>query len=193
LGNETSEIIEFVQNVGRFQRGEEVIITSTDDGTQTTDDSKPSAKASSLAESELPPQKQTPKNTNNSKKNNNIGALQALQGRRNQKQGKGRVPPPSKKAMKANSTSQISDSESAAMELKTQSTEASHPSKPETQQKVEKSRPSRGKATIVCGCFGTKHKALTNCLYCGRISCVEEGYDFCPFCGYCIEEIKDER
>jgi hypothetical protein len=176
--------------VGRFQRGEEVILTSTDDGTQTTDDSKPSAKAPSLAASELPPQKQTNKNSNNSNNNKNTGALQGL---RNQKQVKGRVPPPSRKATKANNTSQISDCKSAAMELKTQSTEVSHSSKPETQQKVEKSRPSRGKATIVCGCFGTKHKALTNCLYCGRISCVEEGYDFCPFCGYCIEEIKDER
>jgi hypothetical protein len=42
----------------------------------------------------------------------------------------------------------------------------------------------------VCGCYGTRHKALTNCLYCGRISCTLEGYDFCSFCGYMVEEVK---
>jgi hypothetical protein len=172
--------------VGRFQRGEEVVLPSTEDGTQTTDESKPSAKAPNLEASELPPQKQT----NNSNKKNNTGALQ---GRQNQKQGKGRVPPPSRKATNANNTSQISDSKPAAVELRIESTEASHSTNPEPQQKAEKLPPSRGKATIVCGCFGAKHKALTNCLYCGRISCVAEGYDFCAFCGYCIEEIKDEK
>jgi NACalpha-BTF3-like transcription factor len=47
--------------------------------------------------------------------------------------------------------------------------------------------PLRGKATIVCGCFGTVHKPLTNCLYCGRISCKKEGYGYCPFCSNLID------
>jgi len=51
--------------------------------------------------------------------------------------------------------------------------------------------PPRGKAKIVCGCFGTKYKALTNCLYCGRIICEREGYGFCPFCGYLVEKVKE--
>ena len=46
---------------------------------------------------------------------------------------------------------------------------------------------AKGKAKIVCGCFGTKHKALTNCLICGRISCSKEGYDFCASCGWLVE------
>lgn len=50
--------------------------------------------------------------------------------------------------------------------------------------------PPRGKATIVCGCFGTKHKCLTNCLNCGRISCQREGYSYCPFCGFLVQEFK---
>ena len=50
--------------------------------------------------------------------------------------------------------------------------------------------PPKGKAKFDCGCFGTLHKALGNCLYCGRITCEREGYGFCPFCGYLVEEVK---
>jgi activating signal cointegrator 1 len=32
------------------------------------------------------------------------------------------------------------------------------------------------------------HKALNNCLHCGRISCEREGYDYCPFCSYMVYE-----
>jgi Putative zinc finger motif, C2HC5-type len=53
-----------------------------------------------------------------------------------------------------------------------------------------KQPPPKGKASVVCGCFGTQHKALTNCLYCGRISCEREGYGFCAFCGYMVDEAK---
>lgn len=50
------------------------------------------------------------------------------------------------------------------------------------------SPPSKGvpSSKRVCGCFGTVHKPLTNCLYCGRISCIQEGYDFCAFCGFLV-------
>lgn len=51
------------------------------------------------------------------------------------------------------------------------------------------SPPPKGKAKYDCGCFGTLHRALTNCLYCGRITCEKEGYGFCPFCGYLVEEV----
>jgi Putative zinc finger motif, C2HC5-type len=48
--------------------------------------------------------------------------------------------------------------------------------------------PQQGQASVVCGCFGTTHPALTNCLHCGRISCAREGYDYCAFCGYLVLE-----
>lgn len=54
---------------------------------------------------------------------------------------------------------------------------------------VRKSQPVRGTAVRVCGCYGTYHQPLTNCLHCGRISCSEEGYDFCPFCGFLVEAV----
>jgi hypothetical protein len=48
----------------------------------------------------------------------------------------------------------------------------------------------KGKAKTICGCYGNKHKPLTNCLHCGRISCEIEGYDFCPFCHILIEDFS---
>jgi hypothetical protein len=51
--------------------------------------------------------------------------------------------------------------------------------------------PRRGRRTNpVCDCFGTFHKALTNCLTCGRIACEPETYDYCPFCGYLLEPVQ---
>lgn len=176
LGNETPEIVEFVENVGRFQRGEEVILASTEKDGHATDDSKPEALNI-----------EAPESLNQTNNKNKSGA------RRNQKQSNGRVPPPSKKAMNSGRTKIDSDSEPNATVVKNEIVDASQaPIIQKAAQKVKKSQPTRGKATVVCGCFGTKHKVLTNCLYCGRISCIEEGYDFCPFCGYLIEEIKDE-
>jgi predicted nucleic acid binding AN1-type Zn finger protein len=50
--------------------------------------------------------------------------------------------------------------------------------------------PQKGKAKVECGCFGNKHKALANCLHCGRVSCQAEGYDFCPFCEYLVQPVQ---
>lgn len=58
--------------------------------------------------------------------------------------------------------------------------------------KPKMSQPAKGKASYICGCFGTVHKPLTNCLYCGRIACIKEGYDFCPFCGLMLEKVESK-
>lgn len=50
------------------------------------------------------------------------------------------------------------------------------------------SKPLIGTPQTTCGCFGNKHKPLTNCLNCGRISCELEGYDYCPFCNHLITQ-----
>ena len=34
-----------------------------------------------------------------------------------------------------------------------------------------------------CGCFGTEHEVINNCLNCGRIICAREGERPCPYCG----------
>ena len=57
------------------------------------------------------------------------------------------------------------------------------------QQQQQQSKPQKGKPkNNCCGCYGNKHKPLTNCLHCGRISCEIEGYDCCHFCGYLIQD-----
>lgn len=66
------------------------------------------------------------------------------------------------------------------------------------QQKVSKSKPKSSTKTSIsqltsprgaeCGCYGTLHECLTNCLGCGRISCVNEGYGSCFFCGRNVKE-----
>lgn len=48
------------------------------------------------------------------------------------------------------------------------------------------------KKRVPCGCFGTKHDVYPiapNCLFCGRIYCVNEGLGKCFFCG---EELVDD-
>jgi len=61
------------------------------------------------------------------------------------------------------------------------------PKKPEP---LKEKLPAKGKAKVICGCFGMTHKALTNCLHCGRISCRKEGYGYCPHCSHLIEKVN---
>ena len=112
-----------------------------------------------------------------------------------------KVPPQKKKSVARNVPSLQSpknNSQSAASNNKVNNGEASA----ETRQSILQSKtvekpaikskstpPTKGKAKYDCGCFGTLHRALTNCLYCGRITCEKEGYGFCPFCGYLVEEV----
>ncbi|KAJ9469806.1 hypothetical protein DIPPA_27772 [Diplonema papillatum] len=42
-----------------------------------------------------------------------------------------------------------------------------------------------------CNCEATKHKLLTNCMYCGKIVCQQEGWGRCYFCG--SEVSKDSK
>ena len=44
-----------------------------------------------------------------------------------------------------------------------------------------------------CGCYGTVHKILTNCLVCGRIACSVEGYSYCCYCTYYISAVKPKK
>ena len=57
--------------------------------------------------------------------------------------------------------------------------------------KKQQSKPQKGKpVNKICGCYGNKHKPLTNCLHCGRISCEVEEFDYCHFCGYLIQDFS---
>jgi hypothetical protein len=61
--------------------------------------------------------------------------------------------------------------------------------------RVEKSK-KKEKAIVlestkrsVCGCLGTTHRAVVNCLCCGRVLCASEGVGECFFCGSKVNEI----
>ncbi len=49
-----------------------------------------------------------------------------------------------------------------------------------------------GSSRKECGCYGTIHECLTNCLDCGRIACVEEGYGECFFCRKLVLDEEEE-
>ncbi|EKE39908.1 zinc finger motif, C2HC5-type protein [Entamoeba nuttalli P19] len=50
--------------------------------------------------------------------------------------------------------------------------------------------PDKPRGRIECRCYGTVHKAIGNCLSCGRIHCSEEGPGKCLYCGERLEIIR---
>mmetsp|Transcript_60485 Transcript_60485/g.91216 ORF Transcript_60485/g.91216 Transcript_60485/m.91216 type:complete len:284 (-) Transcript_60485:789-1640(-) len=164
LGEATQEVTDFVDNVGRYQDDEPLKITGSEIEAE-REDSKPKAQETLTKPT---PTKKQPK-------------YDAQQASKTRKQNKSRVPPPQRKDQASKQSEQTKQHEPNI---------PSQPTKPK-ERTVIKSRPPKGKPKIICGCFGSKHKPLTNCLYCGRISCVQEGYDFCGFCGYSVEAVRD--
>jgi Putative zinc finger motif, C2HC5-type len=200
LGGNSAELDQFVENVCRHQKGEPLVVVGEETQSTSHQDQETSNAKNAAVSDSIPQQK--PQNSK---------ASAALESRRNkQNQGKkSRVPPPksstSNNSRKSpppssrtvgNSTGkQISKQQSNSSTTNPTVAAESPPAsgqQPPSDRVVQKSHPKRGKAKKVCGCFGTKHNPLTNCLYCGRISCELEGYDFCAFCGYMVEEIKAE-
>lgn len=43
-----------------------------------------------------------------------------------------------------------------------------------------------------CGCLGTRHAPLTNCMNCGKVACEAEGYGPCTYCGTLVQPRKDK-
>ena len=46
-----------------------------------------------------------------------------------------------------------------------------------------KKLPTEFNFSTECGCFGTEHPAINNCMNCGRVICKAEGERPCPYCG----------
>jgi len=199
LGGKSPEMVDFVQNMSRYRVGDPL----STKGAQNDEEKEYSKKAAAVSSGQdteaLDSFQAIAMGTNRKTSKKSAGRNHTKQ-----KQGnKSRVPPPKnvnnrKKSPPATATSAGDVSQSGQNEpssshsyknkfpLQHESNEQQKQLKHNTAN-VEKSTPKRGKAKVVCGCFGTKHKALTNCLYCGRISCEAEGYDFCPFCGFMVE------
>jgi hypothetical protein len=180
LGDATPEILDFVDNVGLYHRGEPLTLAkpvSKKQGNEANSKPRPAAE---------PAEAPTLKANQTSKKD----ALQARRKNHNQN-NKSRVPRPKAKHPPPSADNNSTQSKTPEITQQSAPPKEEPSEEEEPTQTVEKSRPGRGKAKTVCGCFGTKHKALTNCLYCGRISCVVEGYGHCPFCSLMVEEVKD--
>ena len=173
MGDESPAILEFVDNVGLCQQGEPLTIQPK---AKPLPDSKPPPKIKAPPAPTAPTKQPVTKQQPASKQKD------TLQARRNEKPGKSRVPPPKEKKNPPPIIQPASKAVASAPKPQPVMVEK----KP-----VQKTRPTRGKATLVCGCFGAIHASLTNCLLCGRISCTKEGYGFCAFCGFMVEEVKD--
>ena len=175
------ELRNFVDDVDRVRAGETLRIVKS---------SVPSNSAVKLIEeiestnSVKDSQKKVPpasKNHNNSKANGIVTGKQ-------QKSYASVVP---KKPVVKGYVQQPKESQQARKMDRKESNHANKVGKEEREQQQQQQHevlPLQGKAKIVCGCFGTMHKALNNCLHCGRISCEREGYDYCPFCSYMVYE-----
>jgi hypothetical protein len=185
--DETPSILEFVDNVGFYQQGAPLKYIQP-----SNEDSKHVPR-----HTESKPQQPQQTTTAQSIEKNSMQAS-SRQNNHLQKQTKSRVPPPKKNESKS-PPSNTTDASALVKLQKAPPSPATDIAPKETKEEpqsstndpVKKSHPPRGKANIICGCFGTVHKALTNCLFCGRISCTKEGYDFCPLCGFLVEQVVD--
>lgn len=226
LDKADEKLNELVENICRFQNGEELVITSNDTATVKNDnsDQKTSKKPGEGSDSQIVSDQseqyvvegdrknQPLTNTRLSVpiKNTSKSTSKKYQKTATRSNPKSKAPPPpsqlSKSSKPAPPPSGANLPSSNVQQQEQQQRDGLQSQKPSdnnlneptdhdatfdatgvTCKPVPKSRPKRGTPRFVCGCFGTFHEPLTNCLFCGRVSCVKEGYDYCPFCGYSIE------
>ncbi|KAL7565481.1 hypothetical protein ACA910_012220 [Epithemia clementina (nom. ined.)] len=202
LGSANDPVKQFVENICRFQRGESVVVVpvvAEQDG-----DRKPAAvptyepKVTSRSKSKTPPRQkqnavvapasslQTLQHKSTSKNNKPLIAKTKAPQRQQQQQQQQQQPSKSKQSF----SSKVKPNSVPQQSLQSPQPTPSESAPASTAKPApKKSHPTRGTPKVVCECFGTFHKPLANCLFCGRISCEKEGYDYCPFCGYLVERV----
>jgi len=202
LGGERPDVAEFVENVSMYRSGEHLKSTANDDdgdnnnsnNNNSKDEKKSNVATSSVQKDRKPKDSESHRKQKQSKKSKlppprkNIGTTTS-----NNNESR----PISPRSVRSGNNNNDGKDEQSALYSShgsIKNNQASNltvtdPSKYHQQQQpiIDKHQPTSGKAKLVCGCFGTKHKPLTNCLYCGRISCELEGYHYCPFCTYMVE------
>jgi len=202
LGGERPDVAEFVENVSMYRSGEHLKSTAIDDdgdnnnsnNNNSKDEKKSNVATSSVQKDRKPKDSESHRKQKQSKKSKlpsprkNIGTTTS-----NNNESR----PISPRSVRSGNNNNDGKDEQSALYSShgsIKNNQASNltvtdPSKYHQQQQpiIDKYQPTSGKAKLVCGCFGTKHKPLTNCLYCGRISCELEGYHYCPFCTYMVE------
>jgi hypothetical protein len=185
LGQDGEAVKSFVENVGKFQRGENLVQASNGGSQQ-----QPAAKQPAPRQSQDSYMTgKAPVKAKNAWQDKAKKQQQQGRGNKQQQPKKPTVVPAAKKPAAA----------AAPVKKPQPVVNKPPPAAVATKQPVEKkkvaapppkkSHPKKGKASHVCGCFGTVHKPLANCLYCGRVSCHKEGFDFCAFCGLMVEKV----
>jgi uncharacterized Zn finger protein (UPF0148 family) len=173
LGSRDEDVRIFVKDIGRYRQGLPLLVGISEEGIG--EDKKPPANNYQTVKQETTANNKAPAAKAAATSSTAPKATTA----------NARPVKPSKTPVNAESKNDISEPCTRPMAAQSECNEESKP-----QPKIKYGLPPKGKAKRNCGCFGTFHKPLANCLYCGRISCVDEGYDFCPFCGYLVEELK---
>mmetsp|Transcript_23048 Transcript_23048/g.26296 ORF Transcript_23048/g.26296 Transcript_23048/m.26296 type:complete len:323 (-) Transcript_23048:154-1122(-) len=196
LGSDNDDVQTFVNDVGKYKGGESLVAinNSIDSGEEKKEE-----------EEKIPIMYRT----HTTKKRNNKAKQATTEGKKSNGASRKNKLNNTPKVIKNKETKPAVSAKSVTMNMETKAQSKTikilkdpPPSKPKNtciaipttkkKEEIEKiSKPMKGQASYICGCFGTVHKALTNCLNCGRISCIKEGYDYCPFCGFLVDKIGE--
>ncbi len=215
LGRSDDQVMSFVDNIVKFQRGEQIVTTSTNDnrnssnndGSKNTVGDRPTRgekkQGGDEEEKAIQRRLENEKREKQRKEDEERRRKQEMQMeqeknlieqmKKEQQREMDRIKrgnENTKKQNKANVKRQQTKRERG--EAKSSSSKVipivAKQNKKEQKEAKKPTMPQRGKAKITCGCFGTVHEPLTNCLYCGRISCVKEGYGYCPYCSFLVDD-----
>jgi len=201
LGGERTDVAEFVENVSMYRSGKHLKPTANDDddgdnNTNTSrDEKKSNVVTSSVQKDRKPKHSESHRKQMQSKKSKlppprkNIGTTTTSNNNESRPISPRSVRSGNNNNDEKDEQSTLYSSHGSIKNNQASNLTVTDPSKYHQQQQpiIDKYQPTSGKAKLVCGCFGKKHKPLTNCLYCGRISCELEGYHYCPFCTYMVE------
>jgi len=186
LGSEDDGIQDFVKDIGRFQRGEPILAKAENDEDHRSPpianaaevETKPTSSAGKVTTAQDKKSAATNQQQKAIIKDETATTIRAKESQLAPlNYGKTNVVPPLPQKTKTSATTKTEEA-------------TAQPAATVLSVKKKHGLPPKGEAKRNCGCFGTLHKPLTNCLYCGRIACEDEGYQFCPFCGYLVEEVK---
>ena len=186
LGVSDTSVVSFVDDLCRFQRGEFVLPLQTESPEPNANPPKPtierdySGKDRSRAKEKTAPRQKQP----------SMSKLPAKQQSTTTAARSGKPTPTSMAQRQEPTTVAAATTTNPAAAHKPTAEKAVPRALKEKPQSRLRELPKKGKAAADCGCFGTLHEALTNCLYCGRVACREEGYTFCPCCGYQLSPVQ---
>lgn len=187
--DDNDSLRQFARDVRRFKLGEEIVEPIVD--TATASDGKQSGLENEIQQHHL---QQRHRKNNREAANNKQPTVSQVKRAQSSPIAKAKQEQEGQKTIKPSKNIEDVQSSSKSDQSMPQPSKSSNSNKATKQKQQSPPLPpqklKKGKAKKVCGCYGNKHKPLTNCLHCGRISCEAEGYDYCPFCHILIEDFS---